>query len=97
MEPTKSPVHIASLFTGFKFEAKKTRRSKRGDLLDAFIEQLEPAYSEFTGNKMTHARLSRVFAIKKIGTEEMYWLYQECKKASHFSKLFWYKMSQKNK
>lgn len=92
MEDTKQPVHIANLFTGFKFEVKKTRRTKRGDLLDAFIERLEPEYSNFTGKKLTYAMLARIFAIKRMDCEDMYCLYQECNKANHFGKLFWYKI-----
>lgn len=95
MGDTNQPVHISSMFSGFKFEARKTRRTRRGDLIDAFIEQLGPGYYEHTGKKLSPAFLSRFFAIRKMDCDQMYCFYQDCKRAKSFSKYFWWSTSSK--
>ncbi len=90
----KAPVHIASMFSGFNFEVRKSRRTQRGDLLDSFMEQLKPGYEAFTHKKLTYAFLSRLFAMRKMDTHQMYCLHQDCKRAQSFSKYFWWAMAE---
>lgn len=87
---------IKDLFQNWKVPSRSTkRRTQRGDLLDEFLNELNPPRVESGYKELSHAWLSKILKDKKITNEEsMYVFYQECKRSNNFSKYFWWKLKQ---
>ena len=85
-------------FDQTKFKVVKNNRgSERGELLDKFLEKLNPTREKSGYKKLTHPRLSVM--LSHIPTDELYAFYSQCEKSNiPFSPFFfWSLKAQKDK
>lgn len=71
----------------FTFEVKKSRRSDRGDLLDAFLLNLNESREKDGYKKMSFGRIAKLLKGKNL-----YVLFKECERSKNFSQTFWIKI-----
>lgn len=85
----------ASLFDTSRFTVAPTRGSERGELLDKFLERLNPAMVAKGYRPYTHARLSAKLA--HIPTEQLYPFFKDCERAGiPFGAYFHWSLKPKN-
>lgn len=84
-------VSTQSLLQGYKLqETKRTRRTERGDLLDLFLNRLNPERTRSGYKPLSVAFLSRFFSERHMSVPQIYQFYRDCERANDFSKYFWY-------
>lgn len=68
-------------FDQTKFKVVKNNHgSQRGELLDKFLEELNPTREKSGYKKLTYSRISLLLA--HIPTEDLHAFYQQCEKAT---------------
>lgn len=68
-------------------------RNEREELLNQFLEKLNPSRLTMGLKAMTHGRLAKIF--EKVPTPDLYPFFNDCMKAKTFSSLFWWRIKGK--
>lgn len=77
------------LFSMNRFTIEKGG-SERGELLDKFLERLNPPRVAAGFRKLSHGFLAK--KLEGVPTDDLYAFYKECERAHSFSRWFWYKL-----
>lgn len=75
--------------------SKKDRRTERGDLIDQFLNQLNPQREMMGMRPLSPAFLSMKFSMARMTVSQLYQFYKDCERAYNFSAYFWYAMRPK--
>ena len=76
-----------TLFDINRFEIKRGG-SQRGEMIDRFLEKLNPPRRASGYKELTPAGLNRL--ISHIPTEQLYPFFRDCERARNFSKYFFW-------
>lgn len=76
-----------ALFNKKKIKIQKGG-SESGELLDRFLDKLNPLRIEARYHALTHARGSKL--LEGVPTEGLHPFYRDCERAQNFSKYFWW-------
>lgn len=68
-------------------------RNEREELMEQFLEQLNPSRLQIGLSKMSHGRLAKIF--EKVPTSDLYPFLNNCKKSKTFSGYFWWSVKGK--
>lgn len=68
----------------------KSRRTERGDLIEQFLNKLNPDRARVGLKPLSFAFISKFFKDRNMDTHEIYCFYKDCERAAHFSKYFWW-------
>lgn len=84
---------VKDLFQNYKIVTHTNkRRSERGDLINLFLETLNPPRIEHGLKLLNPAFLSMKFSSIKLSTPDMYRFYKDCQRSNNFSRYFWWSM-----
>lgn len=82
-------------YQGMMETSTKGKKTERGDLLDAFLKELNPPRIINGMKPLKVPYLSMKFSEAKMTTPQIYQFYKECEKANNFSSYFWWAMKPK--
>ncbi len=71
------------------------RGSTRSDLLDRFLERLNPPRLAAGYRPLSHGRLAAMF--KGVPTGDLYPFFKDCERANDFSRFFWWSFKERDK
>lgn len=83
------------LLEKYTITAKKSKHTERGDLIDQFLDQLNPQRMMMGMKPLTPAFLSMKFSSARMTIPHIYQFFKDCQRAQNFSAYFWYAMRPK--
>lgn len=89
------PANYSAKFT--KPLTAPAERSERDELLQRFLDRVNPTRVRDGFAPYTHGRLARMVSAAGYETADLHRLFKECDGAAHFSKLFHWKLRQRTK
>lgn len=72
---------------------KSNRGSARGEMLDKFLERINPGRKAVGLRPYSHARLSQL--LQHVPTDQLYPFYRDCERAKNFSAYFHWSLKPK--
>ncbi len=88
----------ADLFSRYRFSTVKSRNTEYGDMLNKFLDKLNPDRVSNNFSPLAIGRLAGELKRAKYATSQLYAFYQECERAKNFSSYFWFRIKErKNK
>lgn len=88
-------ITMNSLLNNYTFEITSSRRTERGDLIDGFLEKLNPSRIENGYKPLRFALLSKMFSERRMDKHQIYAFYKDCERAKNFSSYFWWALKPK--
>lgn len=85
--------HIGKHMRQPSARSKKEKVTERGELMQYFADQLNPARVRDGYPPLTLARMGRV--LQGIPTNDLYYLKSVCEQSKDFSKKFWWEINPK--
>ena len=91
-ETYTQPVTISSMFSKYENMTvqSRTHTSERGELIDSFLNRLNPPREERKLKPLRAGFLSKFFADRKMDNHQIYAFFKDCDRAKNFSSYFWW-------